>query len=365
MTTLADIFRRHGATYQQQFEAHLLPSHRQAMRAIVNCRTEALGGHVAQCPDCGFQAYYYHSCRNRHCPQCQADKGRQWLVKQQELLLPVPYFMLTFTLPAELRPLTRTHQRLVYNLLFRASSTAMQQLAQDERLVGGQLGMMGILHTWGRNLSYHPHVHYLVPALALTSDREVRFLKHNFLLPVKPLAVLFRAQMRDGLRTVGLDEQLPHEMWHKDWVVHCQPVGSGLAAVKYLAPYVFRVALTNRRILKLSDTHVTFQYRATETGKWRRSTVTITEFMRRFLQHVLPKGFVKVRYFGWLSAGQRSVWQLIRLLLPPHTAENVAPAASSPLSRGQPICPHCHQPLLLFPLRPSIRAPPVSAPSLS
>lgn len=147
MTSLADIFRQHGEAYGQQFGAQILPSHRQAIRAIVNCRTEVLGEHVAHCPDCGFQTYYYHSCRNHHCPQCQADKGQQWLAKQQDLLLPVPYFMLAFTLPGELRPLTGRHQQLVYNLLFRASAAAMQQLAQDERLIRGQLGMMGLLHT--------------------------------------------------------------------------------------------------------------------------------------------------------------------------------------------------------------------------
>ena len=174
--------------YRAQFGDKILPSHRQAMRAIERCRTPALGGHIYTCDACGETQYLYHSCRNRHCPKCQNDKAYLWLEKQHDLLLPVPYFLLTFTLPGELRSLARSHQRQVYDLLFRASAGAVQSLAQDERFVGGQVGMVGVLHTWGRNLAYHPHVHYLVPGGGVTADGTWEPSRKNFFLPVKALS---------------------------------------------------------------------------------------------------------------------------------------------------------------------------------
>jgi hypothetical protein len=166
---LADIFRLYGPAYRQKYADQILPSHRQAMRAIEQCRTQALGGQVYACPECGEVQYSYHSCRNRHCPKCQNDKAQEWLEAQQDLLLPGPYFMLTFTLPAALNEIVRSNQNLLYNLLFRVSAAAAQHLAQDPRFVGGQIGLVGILHTWGRNLAYHPHIHYLVPAGGLAA----------------------------------------------------------------------------------------------------------------------------------------------------------------------------------------------------
>jgi hypothetical protein len=229
------------------------------------------------------------------------------LEKQQALLLPVPYFLLTFTLPSELREVARSHQKLVYHLLFRASADAMQRLASDERFVGGQLGMVGVLHTWGRNLSYHPHVHYLVPGGGLAADGSWHPSRANFLLPVKALSRIFRAKFRDGLRHGAPDcfADIPAKVWKEEWVVHSKPVGNGLGAVKYLAPYVFRVAISNHRILKLEHDKVTFRYRASDTGKLKICVLPAEEFIRRFLQHVLPKGFVKVRYYGFFSPGLR------------------------------------------------------------
>ncbi|GAH80399.1 unnamed protein product, partial [marine sediment metagenome] len=170
MVELADIFRQHGSAYRQKYGDRILPGHHQAVRAIEQCRTEALGGHIYHCPDCDETYYSYHSCRNRHCPKCQNDAAQQWLQKQQDLLLPVPYFLLTFTLPDGLRKVARSHQKLFYNLLFRVSAAATQKLAQDPRFIGGQVGMTGVLHTWGRTLVYHPHVHYLVPAGGVDKD---------------------------------------------------------------------------------------------------------------------------------------------------------------------------------------------------
>jgi len=240
---LAEIFRRHGPAYRVKFGPRMMPSHRRAMRDIERCRTEALGGHVYLCPHCERKRYSYHSCKNRHCPKCQQNAAQGWLERQQELRLPVPYFLLTFTLPEGLRRIARRNQKTIYNLIFRASAAATQHLAQDPRFVGGRIGMIGVLHTWTRDLNYHPHVHYLVPGGGLAENGEGWLpSRKSFFLPVKPLSILFRAKFRDALQKTDLFEEVPAEVWTQDWVAHCQPVGNGVAALKYLAPYIFRVA---------------------------------------------------------------------------------------------------------------------------
>jgi hypothetical protein len=210
--------------------------------------------------------------------------------------LPVPYFLLTFTLPEELREVARSHQQQIYGLLFRTSAAAAQQLAQDQRFVRGTLGMIGVLHTWTRALIYHPHVHYVVPGGGLAADGDVwRPARDDFLLPVRALSVLFRAKFRDALQQTEFFDNVPADVWTQDWVVHCQPVGNGAAALKYLAPYIFRVAISNKRILRLENGAVTFGYTDARSGQRKTCTVTAEEFIRRFLQHVLPKDFAKVR----------------------------------------------------------------------
>jgi hypothetical protein len=344
----------------------MLPSHHQAMRAIERCRTPTLGGHIYICDACGEIQYLYHSCRNRHCPKCQNNKAQLWLEKQQAMLLPVPYFLLTFTLPGELRQTARNHQRLIYGLLFRASADAVQHLAQDERLIGGQMGLVGVLHTWGRNLSYHPHVHYLIPGGGLADDGTWKRSRSNFLLPVKALSRIARAKFRDALRKTDPDcfADIPAAVWRKEWVVHCQPVGRGQHALKYLAPYIFRVAIGNKRILKLAHGKVTFRYRPTDTGKLKTCTLSAQEFIRRFLQHVLPRGFVKVRYYGFLSHGLRQRLAAIRQQVQsPEISDrddqpgddHVAISASAYPVR----CPACGQVMRRGPLiRPNQLAPP-------
>jgi Putative transposase/Transposase zinc-binding domain len=330
---LADIFRTYGPAYRAQFSDRLLPSHRAAMWAIEHCRTEALGGHVYTCPDCDQTIYQYHSCRNRHCPKCQNEQAQHWLEQQRDLLLPVPYFMLTFTLPAPLRPIARSHQTLIYDLLFRTSAAATQHLAADPRFVGGQLGLVGVLHTWGRTLTYHPHVHYLIPAGGLAADQTWHSTPSDFLLPVKALSPIFRARFRDALRPTEIFDRIPTSVWQSDWVVHCQPVGNGETAFKYLAPYIFRVAISNSRILKLENDQVTFRYRATGTGQPELCTLAVQEFIHRFLQHVLPKSFVKVRYYGFLSAGHRAQLTAIRQQLGASpTGPTSSPATADPLA---------------------------------
>jgi hypothetical protein len=355
MVTLADICQQYGPAYEAAFGDQLLPSHRQALRAIAQCRTAALGGHVYQCDGCEQTHYSYHSCRNRHCPQCQGDKAADWLARQEEMLLPTPYFMLTFTFPAELRPLARSHQRLFYNLLFHASAAATQQLAQNPRFLGGEIGMVGVLHTWGRDLAYHPHLHYLVPAGAWDGQVWRRGRYKRFLLPVKALSLLFRAKVRDALRETELWQQIPPAVWRKSWVVDCRHVGRGRRALNYLAPYIFRVAITNRRLVSLNDDPagrlptVTFRYRPSGSRCWRLCTVPLLEFIRRFLQHVLPKGFVKVRYYGFFSSGQRTrlrqVVAWLAPLAPPkkRSREEAAPAPEPTEMVRR--CPMCGQPL--------------------
>jgi hypothetical protein len=264
------------------------------------------------------------------------------LEQQRDLLLPVPYFMLTFTLPAPLRPITRSHQALMYDLLFRTSAAATQHLAADPRVVGGQLGLVGVLHTWGRTLTYHPHVHYLLPGGGLAADQTWHATSSDFLLPVKALSGIFRARFRDALRPTELFDLVPATVWEQDWVVHCQPpLGNGETAFKYLAPYIFRVAISNSRILKLENDQVTFRYRATGTGQSKLCTLAVQEFIHRFLQHILPKRFVKVRYYGFLSAGHRAQLTAIRQQLgaslasptsSPATADPLASTAVLPLS---------------------------------
>jgi hypothetical protein len=197
MVTIGDIFRRYGPAYRAQFGKELSSEQAQAMRAIEQCRTEALGGHVYTCPACATTRYSYHSCLNRHCPRCQHSATQTWLAQQQALLLPVPYFLLTFTLPARLRAVARRQPRTLYTLLFRASAAALQQLAQDPRFLGGRIGMLGVLQTWTRDLRFHPHVHYLAPAIALAPSGTLRQPRNPaFLVAVKPLALLFRAKLR-------------------------------------------------------------------------------------------------------------------------------------------------------------------------
>jgi hypothetical protein len=208
--------------------------------------------------------------------------------------------------PAAINSNALSNQAVIYDLIFRTSAAATQHLAQDSRFVGGQIGMIGVLHTWGRNLSYHPHVHYLVPAGGIAKDGNWLPSRKSFLLPVKALSKIFRAKFRAALQRTAHYQGIPEEVWHQDWVVHCQPVGSGQHALKYLAPYIFRVAISNNRILKMQDGKVTFYYKASDTGKTKTCTLSAIEFIRRFLQHVLPKGFVKVRYYGFFSSGCRA-----------------------------------------------------------
>ena len=357
MVELADIFLRHGPEYLDRFQDRMLPGHIRTMQDIVNCRTPSMGGRVYQCqnPDCRNYVYSYHSCGNRNCPKCGQDRTEKWLEKQQKLLLPTHYFLATFTLPAELRPIARSNQKLIYDLMFKSSAAALQKLAIDKRFVGGDIGMMGGLHTWRRDMQYHPHVHYIVPGGGLSPDhRQWISSDPNFMVRVEPLSIIFRAKFRDALKKTPLYKNVPQHVWETDWVVHCKPVGDGHRALKYLAPYVYRVAITNNRIQKLENGSVTFRYKNSQTDHWENQTVPAFEFIRRFLQHVLPKGFVKIRYYGLFSPGKRNLLAVAKYLL----GEMAEPVESIPELR-QHGCPKCGYRLVLIQTLPrSPRAPP-------
>src|SRR6266545_2790268 len=365
MVEVAEIFRLHGPEYRKKFAGRMLPSHLRAMQDIEQCRTTTLGGQVYYCNQCQEQRYSYHSCKNRHCPKCGNQQANQWLQAQQSLLLPTHYFLVTFTLPAELRAVARSKQKLIYNLLFRTSAQALLKLAQDPRVVGGRVGLVGVLHTWTRQLIYHPHIHYIVTGGGLTEAGSWRSSPADFLLPEKPLAMIFRAKLRDELKKCGLFAPVDQRVWKKDWVVDCEPVGTGAAAFKYLAPYIFRVALSNNRLGSLVDGQVTFNYKESATAQSKSCTLAAEEFIRRFLQHLLPDRFVKVRYYGLLSPSHRQLLRQARQLLtangkqpPPGNNRPSAIPNQQSTMRELLRCPHCGNPLtLLGPLKPRGRSP--------
>jgi hypothetical protein len=272
--------------------------------------------------------------------------------------------MVTFTLPEALRRLARSHQKVMYDLLFRCSAAALQELAQDPRFVGGQIGMVGVLQTWARDLSYHPHVHFLVPGGGVTDAEQWQRARNGFLVHVKPLSKLFRGKFRAALEKTSLCQQTPAQVWQQEWVVHCQAVGSGEAALKYLAPYIFRVAISNNRIVKVENEQVTFRY-FDNKGKGRYCTLPVMEFMRRFLQHVLPKGFKKVRYYGLFSPAKRELLSRVRfrLLIQAATlaaaSDETGEQDSLLLPPGSLPCPTCGRPMRrLLKLRPNWCRPP-------
>jgi hypothetical protein len=317
MPTVAEVLRRHVAGYLERFCAAMPAEHKKVLRAICTCRTGELGTVVFQCLACGGRHFMARSCGNRHCPTCQQDKTKAWLEKQTCRLLPCPYFLLTFTLPEALRGFVRAHQRVAYAALFAASSGAMQKLAADPKYIGSrQCGFFGVLHTWGRTLEYHPHVHYVVPGGGVSHD-GAQWLpsRADFFLPVRALSVIFRATFRDAMQAAGLLHLIDPAVWRQDWVVHSQAAGDGRSSLQYLAPYVFRVAISDRRIVSFDDQTVTFNYRKSGTNRWRTMTLDALEFIRRFLQHVLPAGFQKVRHYGFLSPHSKLSVEAVRWLV--------------------------------------------------
>lgn len=301
----AEIFRLHGESFRARHD--LAPGQLKALADIEHCRTAYLGGHLERCDRCGHAHYSYHSCRNRHCPKCHGEQTQAWLEKQQARLLPVAYYLLTFTLPASLRPLARSHPRQIYNLLLKAAVATLQKLARDPQWVGGALPVLAVLHTWTRALLLHPHVHLLVPAGGISPEGTWVEAQHpHFLVPGYALSAIFRAKIMAGLKKLEwLDRSGP--CWNQKWDVHCRHAGSGEKVLGYLARYVFRIGIANSRLEKLEDGEVTFRFRDNKTQQLCHLTLPAEDFIERFLQHVLPKDFVKVRTFGLWSASQQEM----------------------------------------------------------
>ena len=329
---LADIFRAYGESYRRH---HPLPvSHLKVMQAVERCRTAALGGHLQQCDTCGFERPVYNSCRNRHCPKCQSLAKVKWLDKQKSELLPTGYFHLVFTLPHELNPLIRVNQKPLINILFQSVWQTLAQFARSR--LGGSLGITAVLHTWDQTLLDHFHLHCLVPAGALSFDRN-RWVpaRQDFLFPVKALSRVFRAKFLDSLKKsfdqskllfVGQIEPLAgadsfgvllNGLRKKPWVVYAKkPFGSPIHVLDYLARYTHRVALSNDRICSLHNREVTFTYRDRKNEDRRKlMTLGAEEFIRRFLLHVIPKGFMRVRHYGFLANHRKDCLSKCRQLV--------------------------------------------------
>jgi hypothetical protein len=303
MGLIQELFRAHGAGYLARF-GHTVPrTHQKVIEAISACRSVSAGTIVYQCEGCGAPQDLARCCGNRHCPGCQGHKAYAWLERQLARQLPTHHFMLTFTVPEALRAFLRSHQRIGYGALFEASAGAIKRLAADPKHLGADTpGFFGVLHTWGRQLQYHPHIHYVVAGGALDS-RTGRWhpCSPGFFLPVRALSKIYRAQFRDAVAKAGLLGEIPPQVWAIDWNVNSQAVGAAEASLTYLSRYVFKVAISEGRILSINDTEVRFQYRKVDSNRVRTMALPILEFMRRFLQHVLPAGLMKVRYYGFLS----------------------------------------------------------------
>ncbi len=348
MVEMADIVRRYGNAYRARFGNRLLPSHDRALKDIKRCRTQELGGQIYECPEHHEFAYKYHSCMNRSCPKCQNNQAQAWLNKEQKRLINVPYFFVTFTLPEQLRPIARSHQKLIFNLMFAAAWQAMKKLALDKRLLGGLIGALAVLHTWTRTLIYHPHIHFLVPAGAIAKDLTTWLpAKKKFFLPVKALSKIFRAKMRDALKAEAeeLFAHIPKQVWSKNWVVHCKPAGNGNAVLKYFAPYIFRIAISNKRITTLDKDQVTFIYKHPKTKKWTPVTLHVFEFLRRFLQHVLPQGFKKVRHYGFLNSKYKQALASLQYILGTVEVEAEKDNNKKP---HKPCCPVCGKEMIMI-----------------
>jgi hypothetical protein len=371
MIEVADVFRRFAAEYLSAHGASMLPSHRRAIEDILDCRTAALGGQVWRCEACNTEVFSYHSCGNRSCPKCHTAQTQEWLERRQAELLPVPYFHITITVPAELRAVLRANQCGGYGALMQACAAAIIELARDPRYVGGTVAVLAVLHTWTQQLNLHPHVHCLVSGGGISGDATTWHpARRKFLIPIKALAKLVRGKFRALLLRKCPDLVIPDAVWRTRWILHVTAWGNGEQAVlDYLARYVFRVALTNARIVDLDDQTVTIQYKERKTRQQRACRLSGDEFMRRFLQHVLPRGFHKVRYCGLWHPAQRDntarVRQMLQLQAPPGPSapqELVLPSlehsGAEPMPPIEPrICPHCHHGRLVLIRMVSVHTP--------
>jgi hypothetical protein len=393
---VADVIRESGEVFLSLHGGGLSGTQLQTLRDLARCRTQALGGHVERCLDCGRERIAYNSCRNRHCPKCQAMTRAKWLAEQARHLLPVEYFHVVFTLPAEIAELARVNRVALYDLLFQATWATLREVAANPKRLGAQVGVLMVLHTWGQNLHHHPHVHAVVTGGGLTCDKRGNVpelprwvsCRKGFFLPVRVLSRVFRGKYLDGVRKLlaagrlnlpgrwraladpqALIQWLTH-LHHQDWVVYAKrPFGGPKQVLKYLARYTHRVAISNSRLVDVADGRVTFRYKDyADKHQSKTMTVSADEFLRRFVQHVLPKGFVKIRHYGLLANRRREEYLALcrRLLL----VETIRNALSEDVTeKVEPIrtsrcCSHCGSQRLVCLALPSgsgnvARAPPI------
>lgn len=349
---LADIVNRYGGAYLAR-HGSLLPSHQRALLDISTCRTPARGAHIARCQACEREHLYYHSCRNRSCPRCAVGATERWIEQRRAELLPVPYFHLVFTLPQALRPTLRRHHKALLPALMRAAAESLIALARDPRYVGGTVGVLAVLHTWSRTLTWHPHVHCLVPGVGVTAAGAICLARKSFLVPVRALSDLFRARFVHHARGAVQGLQISETVFAQRWVVFAKPTARQTDTVlRYLGRYVHRVAISNHRILGAGDGRVTFRYTDTRDHRSKTMTLDADEFLRRFLQHVLPRGMHKIRYYGLLSPARRHHYRILQLCLaamalqaPSRRADDDQPASPAVVAIGMTSaawpCPYC------------------------
>src|SRR5450631_1634062 len=372
---VADIFRDHGAAWRRANVGHVSLDQMKVMSAIERCRTAALGGHVARCEDCSHTVIAYNSCRNRHCPKCQGAAATEWLAAREADLLPVGYFHVVFTLPAAIATIAYQNKAAIYDILFTASAETMIAIAADPKYLGARIGITAVLHTWGSAMTHHPHVHMIVPGggISLDGSRWVQC-KPNFFLPVRVLSRLFRGLFLAKLRAAHQAGRLKFFGVHADlddarafkaylsplrkieWVVYAKrPFGGPKAVLAYLSRYTHRVAISNRRLVSTDDTGVTFKYkdyRIEGPGRYKTMTLATDEFIRRFLIHVLPKGFHRIRHYGLLASANRAAniahaRKVLAVPSPPKQPKTPEAAADEPRVLPRP-CPCCGRRMMII-----------------
>jgi len=365
---VADIIRAQGERFLERSRSWMTWAQTKVLYAIQRCRTAALGGHRDRCVRCGRRAISYNSCRNRHCPKCQTGARDRWLAERSKELLPVPYVHVVFTLPHQLAPLAYQNKRLLYSLLFHASAATLLEVAASPAHLGAEIGFLSVLHTWGQNLQHHPHVHCVIPAGGLSADRS-RWIRprYSFFLPRQVLREVFRGKFvaglkrafrqgklgfygdQKGLRHPKLFRALVRSLYRQDWVVFTKPPFGGPEYVlHYLARYTHRVAISNHRLISFQQGKVSFRWKDYAHGSKKRiMTLSADEFLRRFLLHVLPKGFVRIRFFGFLAHRRRAtLLPVCRQLLPAATASSHCPVAPQPPPLWR--CPVCGGPMIVI-----------------
>ncbi|MBV8829275.1 MAG: IS91 family transposase [Acidobacteriaceae bacterium] len=362
---VADVIRRAGNKFIERYRGSLTTAQLKVLRAIERCRTAALGGHRDQCLRCGYQAISYNSCRNRHCPKCQTNAREKWLCARRQELLPVCYFHLVFSVPHALVSLMWQNKKVLFSLLFEASAATLLEVAANPTRLGAELGFLGVLHTWGQTLQCHPHIHCVVPGGGLSPD-HLQWIRapSRFFLPVRILSRVFRGKFIAGLKHAFVRKQLAffadceplanekefaaflRTVSRQDWVVYSKPPFGGPEHVlEYLARYTHRVAISNHRLVSVDDSHVTFRWKDyAHESKGRNMTLTLEEFLRRFLQHVLPKGFPRIRYFGWMANRRRRVLLPVcrALLRAPSPPDSSLPDVDASITWQ---CPKCQGPM--------------------